>query len=115
VYEDHGGGLMLHTIISGQFKGGFLFAAVKYDGNEYPVYVSETLGTLLSTGTKSSWMLTYTRVDTSTLQSTDKLDGKLLDRGTCTVSRDGKIMTETVKTFDDQGKETSLVEIYDKQ
>ena|SRR5580658_3428354 len=72
VFEDQGGGLMLHTIVSSDAEGArFLFAAVKYDGNEYPVYNSLSLGVLLNTGTKSPVMLTYTRVDAFTLEQGD--------------------------------------------
>jgi hypothetical protein len=115
-YQDRGG-LMLHTIVTTTPNGGsFTFTAAKYDGQEYPVYVARTLGEFLSTGTKPARTVAFIRKDAHTLEWTDRQNGRISSTGVNQVSEDGKTMTETVKQFDAQGKQTSSsVLVFDKQ
>jgi hypothetical protein len=115
-YSDAGGGLMLHTIVGAVAdSAGFTFVAAKYDGKEYPVFVAETLGTFLSSGAKPSRMGTFVRRDALTLEYTERINGRISSTGVNQVSEDGKTMTETVKAFDAQGKQTSSsVSVFDK-
>jgi hypothetical protein len=116
-YQDQGGGLMLHTIIILRpDMAGFVFAAVRYDGKEYPIYYPDSLGALLSAGVKSTWTMTVNRINVNTLEYTDRQDGKITGTGVSKVSEDGKILTDTSKGFDREGKQTSnSVSVFDKQ
>jgi len=117
-YEDHGGGWMFHTLIFSYVNGaGFIFAAARYDGKEYPSYASSSeLGAYLATGTKPARTVTFKLVDSHTLEFADRENGKVSTAGVSTVSSDGKVLTETDRLFDKQGKETSsVVTVYVKQ
>jgi hypothetical protein len=119
-YQDQGGGLMLHTIVTitpdPDHGARFDFVAAKYDGKEYPVYTAVTLGTLLNGGTKPARTVAFIRKDANTLEWTDRQNGVISSTGVNKVSEDRKTMTETVKAFDAKGKQTdSAVVVYDKQ
>jgi hypothetical protein len=116
-YQDQGGGLMLHTIVTINPNGaGFTFTAARYDGKDYAVYVPRTLGEFVTNGTKPARTVAFTRKDANTLEWTDRVDGRITSTGVNQVSEDGKTMTESVKVFDRQGKQTSTaVTVYDKQ
>jgi hypothetical protein len=119
-YQDQGGGLMLHTIASispdPNDGAGFTFAAARYDGKDYPVFVPETLGTFLGAGSKPTRTVAFIRKDANTLEWTDRQSGTISATGVNKVAEDGKSMTETVKVFDAQGKQTSSsVAMFDKQ
>ncbi len=109
---------MFHTLIFSYANGaGFVFAAARYDGKEYPTYASSSeLGAYLAPGARSARMVHFKLVDSHTLEFTDKENGKVSNTGVSTVSNDGKVLTETDRLFDKQGKETSTgVAVYDKQ
>jgi hypothetical protein len=116
-YQDQGGGLMLHTIVTINPGGAtFTFAAVRYDGKDYPVFVPRTLGVFLDAGSKPARTVAFTRKDATTLEWTDRQNGRISSTGVNRVSEDGRTMTETVQQFDAQGKQTSSsVVVYDKQ
>ena len=116
-YQDQGGGLMLHTILTNTPNGAtFTFTAARYDGKEYPVYVPRTLGDFLNAGTKPARTVAFTRKDANTLEWTDRQNGRISSTGVNQVSEDGKTMTETVKQFDAQDNQTSSsVVVFDKQ
>jgi hypothetical protein len=116
-YQDQGGGLMLHTIVTITPNGAtFTFTAPRYDGKEYPVYVPRTLGAFLDAGTKTARTVAFTRKDANTLEWTDRQNGRISSTGVNQVSEDGRTMTETVKQFDQQGSQTSnSVVVFDKQ
>ena len=108
---------MFHTVVSTIDKAAdFAYTAARYDEKEYPVYTSETLGTFLSAGTMPARTVAFKRADLYTLEYTDRQNGKITGTGTSIVSKDGKTITETNRTFDSQGKETSSnVVVYEKQ
>ena len=119
-YQDQGGGLMLHTIVTitpdPDHGARFDFAAAKYDGKDYPVFVPDTLGAFLNAGTKPARTVAFTRKDANTLEWTDRQNGRISSTGVNKVSEDGKTMTETAKSFDAQGRQTSSsASVYDKQ
>jgi hypothetical protein len=116
-YQEQGDGLMLHTIVTINPNGaGFTFSAGRYDGKEYPVYVPRTLGVFLNTGTKPARTAAFVRKDANTVRRTDRVNGWTSSTGVNQVSEDGRTMTETVKSFDQQGKQTSTsVVVFDKQ
>lgn len=113
-YEDPGNGWMFHTIINITARGtSFTFAAARYDGRQYPVYTTETLGRYLSDGTKPPRTVEFRRVDANNIQWTDRMNGKVVAGGTCTVSRDGNTLTITAKAPGGENGET--VEVFDRQ
>lgn len=113
-YDDHGNGWMFHTIINITAQGtSFTFAAARYDGQQYPVYTTETLGRYLSDGTKPPLTVEFTRVDANNIQWTDRVNGNVVAGGSCAVSRDGNTLTITTKAARREDGET--VEIFDRQ
>jgi hypothetical protein len=76
----------------------------KFDGKEYPV-----------TGNSTSGTRSYKRINTHTLELTDKSDGKVTITGKITVSADGKSRTVAITTVDASGKKSSSTYVYDKQ
>jgi len=117
VYEDGGGGLMLHTVVNSYAGGaGFLFTAAKYDGREYPVYTSTTLGALLNAGQTTTYTVVFKSIDAWSIEYQDRHEGKITATGTFKISSDGKTMTEVDKNYDASGKERSRsLMVYDKQ
>jgi hypothetical protein len=54
--------------------------------------------------------------DANTLEWTDRQNGRISVTGVNQVSEDGKTMTETTKSFDAQGKQTSISDVvFDKE
>jgi hypothetical protein len=117
-YEDHGEGWMYHTIVFSWASGAnFNFTAARYDRKDYPVYASSTdIGNFLSAGIRPPVTVAFKITDPHTLEYTDKTNGKITGTGVSTVSSDGKVLTETARKLDGQGKETSTaVAVYEKQ
>jgi hypothetical protein len=116
-YTDSGDGWMFHKSISSYDGGGdFTFPAARYDGKEYPVYTSATLGAFLTAGTKPARTVSFKLVDAHTLEYTDRQEGEIVAAGASVVSDDGKSLTETNRNFDREGKErSSVVAVYDRQ
>lgn len=119
-YEDCGDGLMLHTVIimeaTQRHAQLAVVAAVKYDGKEYPTYAGKRLAAVLSAGTQPGETVAFKVVDAYTMEWTDRTNGKLTGTGTVALSQDGKTMTDANRTFNPEGKQTSLnVLVYEKQ
>jgi hypothetical protein len=116
-YEEQANGWMVHTI-SWSFAGGadFTFTTVRYDGMEYPVYTSSTLGAFLGAGNRTARTVAFKLTAPRTLEFTDRENGKVSATGVCTVSPDGKTLTEDDHAFDPRGKEIiHNVLVFDKQ
>ena len=75
-----------------------------FDGKDYPV-----------TGDPNADMRSYKRINSHTLELTDKKDGKATMTGRIVVSADGKSRTITLRTMDPKGKMVRTIEVYDKQ
>lgn len=116
-YEEKPGGWIAHTMIQGFTKAAdILFTVAKYDGNEYPVYTSASLGTFLANGTKSDRTVAFKRVDDHTIEYTDRTNGKITSHGPCTISTDGKTLTITSRAVDATGKERAAsTMVYERQ
>ena len=76
----------------------------KFDGKDYPV-----------TGDTASDSRSYKRVNPSTLQLTNKKEGKVVAAGKIVVSKDGKTRTVTISGTTSDGKKYKSVGVYDKQ
>lgn len=112
-YEDHGDGWMFHTVINVTPRGsGFLFMAARYDGQQYPVYNAESLGNFLSGGAKTPRTVAFTRVSAYKFLWTDRLNGRVVEGGACTVSPDGSTLTITDQA---PGRKVISVQVFDRQ
>jgi hypothetical protein len=76
----------------------------KFDGKDYP-----------ATGLPVGDTVSVKRINASTIQSTQKKDGKTVMTVTSVVSKDGKTRTSTFKGTDAQGHSVNNVVVYDKQ
>ncbi len=75
-----------------------------FDGKDYPV-----------TGDSSADMRAYKQIDASTLELTNKKDGKVVATGRVVISADGKTRTVTISMTDSAGKKVESTAAYDKQ
>jgi hypothetical protein len=105
-YEDRGCGIVVSTRqgIDGSGRSYFSQYAAKYDGKEYPRAVK---------GATTANTISFTTVDAYSVDFTLREDGKVVSRGTTTVSRDGKVLTVTTRREGFQGP--GSVEVYDRQ
>jgi hypothetical protein len=76
----------------------------KFDGKDYPV-----------TGDSSADTRSYKRVNSHTLDLTNKKGGKVTLTGHIVVAADGKSRTVTTSSTDDKGKKIRNTAVYDKQ
>ena len=76
----------------------------KFDGKDYAL-----------TGSPTSDMRSYKRVNSRTLALREKKGGKVVTTGTITVSRDGKSRTVVTNGTDSKGKRFHNKAVYDKQ
>jgi hypothetical protein len=78
--------------------------AAKFDGKDYPL-----------TGNPDSDMISLKRIDSSTVESTQKRSGKVVITSTRTVSRDGKVLTVKSKGTNARGEAINNVAVFDKR
>ena len=76
----------------------------KYDGKDYPI-----------TGSPDYDVLAFTRIDSNTVKSTQKKEGKAVGTITRTVSKDDKVMTLLRKGTSVNGTPYDDVLVFDKQ
>jgi len=84
-------------------RTGFEYTA-KYDGKDYPV-----------TGSELFDAIAVKRVDDNTVEATLKKGGKVVSSAKRVVSKDGKVMTITIRGTNAKGEKTNNVAVYDKQ
>ena len=76
----------------------------KFDGKDYPL-----------TGDPTADTRSYKKIDTRTMELTNKKGGKPVVTGKITVSADGKSRTVVVSGTDASGKKVTSTAVYDKQ
>jgi uncharacterized protein (TIGR02246 family) len=105
-WQDRGGGVQTFMAEGVDAQGRrFSYAwTFKYDGTEYP--------TGLGTGLTA---ITLKRVDASTVEFTQKVNGKVVGPVTRTRSTDGKSLTYRGSGLNPQGRTTDDVVVFDKQ
>lgn len=112
-YQDHGDGWMYHTVINVSARRvGFLFAAARYDGRQYPVYDGPLLGRFSSLGTGTPRTVEFDRISAYQFRWTDRTNGKVTGGGLCTVSADGATLTITDHI---PGRAQVLEQVFDRQ
>lgn len=79
-------------------------AAADYDGNDYPV-----------TGDPYFDTIALKRVDANRVVVAWKKAGRVVALADNVISADGKTWTENIATKDPQGRDISIVAVYDKQ
>jgi hypothetical protein len=77
---------------------------VQYDGKYYPVKGSPTADTVA-----------LRRINTNTIETTRKRDGKVLFTFRTVISQDGKTRTSTFRGTNAKGEPVSWVAVFDKQ
>jgi hypothetical protein len=93
-------------------------AAANYDGKEYAQYTIATLATSLGShiGPKIERTIAYKPVNQSTVEITQRQDGRIVSKVMRTISRDGKTMTEQTDFTDpDSGQHINNVLVFEKQ
>lgn len=111
-YEDHGHGWMFHTLINVSPRGvGFLFAAARYDGKQYPVWDARLLGRTVSDDQKTPRTVEFDRISAHQFRWTDRTDGKVTQGGLCTVSSDGTTLTITASG---PGQKQPIEQVFDR-
>ena len=103
------------VIVDTQGRPNFLQFAAKVDGKDYPEFSTDSAAKYLSDG--STPPRTYSEAPTSDplkVKWLDKMGGKLLFSGERWVSADGKKMSFTVDTKDQQGKDVQYLYVFDR-
>lgn len=111
-YEDHGNGWMYHTVITVTPRHtDFLFTAARYDSRQYDVYNGRNLGALIRSGEKTPRTVEFTRINANKFLWTDRLNGKVVAGGVCTVSANGNTLTITNQP---PGQKTVREQVFDR-
>jgi hypothetical protein len=76
----------------------------KFDGKDYPI-----------TGVPNADTVSVRRIDTKTMEATQKRAGQVVMTVRSTVSKDGNTRTSIFKGKDAQGRDVNNVVVYDKQ
>jgi hypothetical protein len=78
--------------------------SAKFDGKDYPI-----------TGVPGADTVSVRRIDTQTMEATQKRAGQAVMTVRSTVSKDGNTRTSIFKGKDAQGRDVNNVVVYDKQ
>ncbi len=76
----------------------------KYDGRDYPYPGNDHADTM-----------SFKRIDANTFDQVMKKDGKVMATAREVFSKDGKILTRTIKGKDEKGKDFISIIVYEKQ
>ncbi len=103
------------VIVDSQGRPSFLQFAARVDGKDYPEFNTESAAKYLSAGTVPP--RTYAEIPTGDplkVKWVDKVGGKLLFSGEKWVSIDGKKLSFTVDTKNEQGKDVQYLYVFDR-
>ena len=103
------------VIVDSQGRPSFLQFAARVDGKDYPEFNTESAAKYLSDGTVPP--RTYAEIPTGDplkVKWVDKVGGKLLFSGEKWVSIDGKKLSFTVDTKNEQGKDVQYLYVFDR-
>ena len=103
------------VIVDSQGRPSFLQFAAKVDGKDYPEFSTDSAAKYLSDGTAPP--RTYAESSTSDplkVKWVDKAGGKILFSGDKWVSADGKKLSFTVDTKNEQGKDVQYLYVFDR-
>jgi hypothetical protein len=103
------------VIVDAQGRPSFLQFAAKVDGKDYPEFSTDSAAAYLSDGTRPP--RTYAEIPTGDplkVKWVDKAGGRLLFSGEKWVSADGKKLSFTLDTKDEQGKAVQYLYVFDR-
>lgn len=92
----------------------FIQIAAKSDGQDYPQYQSAQLADLMINDTPTPFTYSETIVDEHTAEAVGKLNGRLVNRATRTISEDGKRMRLEVTAYQPDGQEIEFALVFDQ-
>jgi hypothetical protein len=101
--------------VNGNGVPDFIQVVAKSDGQDYPQYQSQPLADFLVNGTTSPFTYSETIVDANTAEIIAKRAGQVTNKGTRTISADGRTMTLNVAAVLPGGEEIPIVLMFDKQ
>jgi hypothetical protein len=112
---DNGVLIGLAVIVDSQGRPYFLQFAAKPDGKDYPEFSADSAANYLSNGKAPS--RTYAETPTSDplkVKWADKREGKIIGSGEKWVSADGKRLSFTVDTKNEQGNAAQYLYVFDR-
>jgi hypothetical protein len=101
--------------VNGNGVPDFIQVVAKSDGRDYPQYQSQPLADFLVNGTISPFTYSETILDANTAEIIAKRAGQVTNKGTRTISADGRTMTLDVAAVLPGGEEIPIVLVFDKQ
>jgi hypothetical protein len=101
--------------VNGNGAPDFIQVVAKSDGIDYPQYQSQPLADFLISGTASPFTYSETILDQNTAEIIAKRAGQVTNKGTRTISADGRTMTLNVAAVLPGGEEVPIVLVFDKQ
>lgn len=108
VYEDGGAGMIrsTHTTVNQQGQEALTTYSAKFDGKEYPV---------VTRGSSAPASIAFHIINPYAESFVLTRDGKVVTRGTTTISKDGKTLTMTLNTINAKGQTSHGISIYERQ
>lgn len=108
IYEDRGSGVILstHTTVDRSGKESLTIYVAKFDGKEYPV---------ATRGSGALSTIAFRVIDAYSESFVLTRDGKVVNRGTTSISKDGKTLTMTMDTANAEGQAEHVIDVYEKQ
>ena len=101
--------------VNGNGTPDFIQVVARSDGKDYPQYQSAPLADWLVNGTRSPFTYSETIIGPNTAEVIAKRNGQVSNRGTRTISADGKTMTLKVEAVSPDGQKIPLVLVFRKQ
>jgi hypothetical protein len=92
----------------------FIQITMKSDGKDYAQFQSGPLADLQISGQATPFTYSETIRDADTAEVVGRLDGKVINKGTRRISKDGKSMTLNATSIGPDGRETPIVLVFDK-
>lgn len=106
-YAENGKVLCTYSTTRASGAGSFGHWLATFDGRPYPNF-------LRSSGAAPYSVIAHTRVDDYTIEIVNEKDGRVLQKGSYVISRDGRTLTQTLTAVDANGHDTTNVAVFDK-
>jgi hypothetical protein len=111
---DDGAEAFVQSSVDAQGNPGFQIVVFKTDGKRYPVHTAGTLVSFLATRKQTNIMRSYRRIDPYTVEFITYTDGTPGLPSIRSVSKDGKIYTQTTKGTDPRGQAVHNVLVFER-
>lgn len=113
--RDDGYLAVLAIRVNGNGIPDFIQVVAKSDGQDYPQYQSQPLAELVLDGTPTPFTYSETLKDARSAEIIAKRNGQVNNRGTRTISQDGRTMTLDVLAILPDGEEIPIMLVFDKR